>query len=349
MGPSFIIKNNRSGLNNLSYTDHFIFDEPDFNISRFKKAALELFLYQYAGNQVYRRFVDTLGVLPGSVREINDIPFLPIRFFKTHRVITGNDPAKITFISSGTSGTGDSTHLVTDPLLYEQSLMAGFQRIYGALEDWCVLALLPSYLERGGSSLVHMADLWIRATGHPDSGFYLHDHERLQQTLMRLESAGQKTLLLGVTYALLDFSERFPGRLEHVVIMETGGMKGRRKEMVRAEVHELLKQPWGIDAVHSEYGMTELLSQAYATKDGFFRCPPWMQILLRSEDDPLERTGYTPEKPLTGLVDIIDLANRNSCAFISTDDIGRLYPDGSFEILGRMDNSDLRGCSLMVV
>jgi hypothetical protein len=349
MGPSFISKNNRSGLNNLSYTDQFVSHSPDFNNSRFKDHALELFRYQYGSNQVYRQFVDTLGVMPENVSDIRQIPFLPIRFFKSHRVVTGSAPSKLTFISSGTSGAGDSRHYVTDPDLYNQSLLAGFVRNYGALEDWCILALLPSYLERGGSSLVHMADLWIRGTGHPDSGFYLHDHDRLHETLMRLESAGQKTLLLGVTYALLDFSERFPGKLQHVVVMETGGMKGRRREMVRAEVHECLKQRWGLDAVHSEYGMTELLSQAYAQKEGFFHCPPWMQVLLRAEDDPLERTGHPVGKPVTGLVDVIDLANRNSCAFISTDDIGRLYPDGRFEILGRMDNSDLRGCSLMAV
>lgn len=336
-------------MNNLSYTDQFVFQSPDFNNSRFKDCSLELFRYQYELNPVYRQFVDTLGVLPETVSDITQIPFLPIRFFKSHRVVTGNAPVKLTFISSGTSGAGDSTHHVTDPHLYEQSLMAGFRRIYGALEDWCILALLPSYLERGGSSLVHMADLWIRGTGHPDSGFYLNDHERLHKTLMRLESAGQKTLLLGVTFALLDFSERFPGKLLNVVVMETGGMKGRRREMVRAEVHELLKQRWALDHVHSEYGMTELLSQAYATRDGFFRTPPWMQVLLRAEDDPLERTGQPMDKPVTGLVDVIDLANRNSCSFISTDDIGRLHPDGSFEILGRLDNSDLRGCSLMAV
>ncbi len=311
--------------------------------------ALNVFHDQYRFNPLYHQFVEQLGVNPASVMEITEIPFLPIRFFKTHRVISGDDQITRIFRSSGTSGSGDSVHYVTDTAIYDRSLMAGFLRHYGDIENWCILALLPNYLEKGDSSLVYMADQWIRASGHPDSGFYLDQFDRLHETLERLESAGQKTMLLGVTFALLDFSERFPGRLQHTVVMETGGMKGRRREMIRAEVHDLLKQRWQLDVVHSEYGMTELLSQAYAPADGRFICPPWMRVMLRSEDDPLERTGPVPGKIQTGLVDIIDLANKNSCAFISTDDIGRLHPDGSFEIIGRMDNSDLRGCSLLAI
>lgn len=336
-------------MKNIFYPDLFDQNAPDFNKFDFKQAALEHFHHQYAKNPVYRRFADALGCHADLVNEIRDIPFLPIRFFKTHQVVTGEDPITRIFKSSGTSGAGDSLHHVTDTRLYDQSLMSGFRRNYGNIEDWCILALLPNYLEKGDSSLVYMADQWISSSGHPDSGFYLDQFDRLHETLSRLEASGQKTLLLGVTFALLDFSERFPGRLEHTVVMETGGMKGRRREMIRAEVHDILKHRWHLDAIHSEYGMTELLSQAYAPADGVFECPPWMRVLLRAEDDPLERTGPEAGKIITGLVDIIDLANVNACAFISTDDIGRLHPDGRFEIIGRMDNSDLRGCSLLAI
>ena len=336
-------------MKNVFYSEQFATRGSDFNHFDCTRSALDLFGTQYAGNAVFRLFVDTLGGSARQIKRVEDIPFLPIRFFKTHQVITGERSVERIFKSSGTSGAGDSCHYVTDTHVYDQSLMAGFLRNYGAIEDWCILALLPNYLEKGDSSLVYMADKWIRASGHPDSGFYLDQFDLLDQTLRRLESAGQKTLLLGVTFALLDFSERYPGKLEHTVVMETGGMKGRRREMIRAEVHDLLKLRWQLDAVHSEYGMTELLSQAYAPADGLFECPPWMRVLLRSEDDPLERTGPVPGKTITGLVDIIDLANQNACAFISTDDIGRLHPDGRFEVIGRMDNSDLRGCSLLAI
>ena len=336
-------------MKNVFYSDQFANPVSEFNNSDFTLAALDMFSYQYAGNEIYRRFVDTLGVVKHNISNLNQIPFLPIRFFKSHRVVTGDHGVRRIFRSSGTSGSGDSVHYVIDTQIYDQSLMAGFRQHFGDIEDWCILALLPNYLEKGDSSLVYMADQWIRVSRHPDSGFYLDQFDRLHETLQRLESAGQKTMLLGVTYALLDFSERYPGMLKHTVVMETGGMKGRRREMIRAEVHDLLKQRWQLDAVHSEYGMTELLSQAYAPEDGRFICPPWMRVLLRSEDDPLERTGPVSGKIQTGLVDIIDLANKHSCAFISTDDIGRLHPDGSFEIIGRMDNSDLRGCSLLAI
>ena len=336
-------------MKNVFYSDQFANPGLEFNNSDFILAALDMFRFQYGGNEIYRRFVDTLGAVPENISKLDEIPFLPIRFFKTHRVVTGMDEVRRIFKSSGTSGSGDSMHCVTDTSVYDRSLMAGFRQQYGDIEDWCILALLPNYLEKGDSSLVYMAEQWIRASRHPESGFYLDQFDRLNETLHRLESAGQKTLLLGVTFALLDFSERYPGILNHTVVMETGGMKGRRREMIRAEVHDLLKHRWHLDVVHSEYGMTELLSQAYAPADGCFICPPWMRVMLRSEDDPLERSGPVPGKILTGLVDIIDLANKNSCAFISTDDIGRLHPDGRFEIIGRMDNSDLRGCSLLAI
>jgi phenylacetate-coenzyme A ligase PaaK-like adenylate-forming protein len=336
-------------LKNLFYPDLIAHSALDFNNFDFKQAALDLFRYQFDTNPLYHRFAFSLDRSPEQVGSLQDIPFLPIRFFKTHRLVTGNAPVERIFKSSGTSGAGDSLHYVTDTNLYDQSLMAGFRQQYGNPKDWCILALLPNYLEKGDSSLVYMADQWIRASCHPDSGFYLDQFDRLNETLRRLEASGQQTLLLGVTFALLDFSERFPGHLKHTVVMETGGMKGRRREMIRVEVHELLKQRWQLDAVHSEYGMTELLSQAYAPAAGLFDCPPWMRVLIRAEDDPLERTGPVAGKIVTGLVDIIDLANQNACAFISTDDIGRLHPDGRFEIIGRMDNSDLRGCSLLAI
>ena len=328
---------------------HFEGADTEFNISDFTLSALDTFRYQYEGNPVYRRFVDILGRSPQEVRNLEDIPFLPIRFFKSHKVVTGNDPVRRVFRSSGTSASGDSLHHVTDTGLYDRSLMAGFWRNYGDPRNWCILALLPNYLEKGDSSLVYMADQWMRAGGHPDSGFYLDQFDRLHETLKRLEAAGQQTLLLGVTYALLDFSERFPGRLEHVVVMETGGMKGRKREMIRAEVHDILKERWQLEAIHSEYGMTELLSQAYAPTDGLFSTPPWMRVLIRAEDDPFAKTAIALDQPVTGLVDIIDLANSNACAFVSTDDVGRLHPDGRFEIIGRLDNSDLRGCSLLAI
>lgn len=331
------------------HPDQFVDLASEFNISAFSRAALDTFRYQYEGNPVYRRFVDILGCSPDAVQAIEDIPFLPIRFFKTHRIVTGHAPVRRVFRSSGTTSTIDSLHLVTDTGLYDRSLMAGFRRNYGDPGNWCILALLPNYLEKGDSSLVYMADQWIQAGGHPDSGFYLDQFDRLHETLCRLAAAGQQTLLLGVTYALLDFSERYPGRLDNVVVMETGGMKGRKREMVRAEVHDILKQRWQLDAIHSEYGMTELLSQAYAPADGIFGCPPWMRVMIRAEDDPFDRTSMAADGPVTGLVDIIDLANCNACAFISTDDIGRLHPDGRFEIIGRLDNSDLRGCSLLAI
>jgi hypothetical protein len=326
----------------------------DFNISRFENAALEMFRSQYAGNSVYRQFVDTLQEVRGeaaasfpSPASLTDIPFLPIRFFKTHRVATGDFTAAIRFTSSGTTQTGESSHFVKDLGLYEQSFMEGFRLFYGDIRNYCVLALLPAYLEREGSSLVYMADVLIRASGHPQSGFYLSQFEQLASTLLALEASGQPTILLGVTFALLDFAEAFPLALNHTIVMETGGMKGRKKELTREEVHGFLKERWGLREVHAEYGMTELLSQAYSKGGGRFFCPPWMRVLLRGEDDPLSLTLPEGTARKEGLINIIDLANQHSCAFIATDDLGRLYPNGSFEVIGRMDNADLRGCSLL--
>ena len=307
--------------------------------------ALEIFAFQYAENPLYRQYVQTLGVDPAAVNTLYDIPFLPVAFFKTHPVRTGAPwTPETVFESSGTTGMVTSRHEVKDLDLYKHSFTAAFQRAYGPIGDWCIIGLLPAYLERSNSSLVFMVDELIRASGHPDSGTYLYDHETLYGLLQRLEQQGQKTLLIGVTFALMDFAEKYEMKLQHTVIMETGGMKGRRKEITRAELHELLTRRLGVSSIHAEYGMTELLSQAYSSGGGLFRCPPWMKVLVRKEDDPLDISGEGE-----GIVNIIDLANIWSCAFIATDDVGRVYPDGSFEVSGRVDNSDIRGCSLLVV
>ena len=310
----------------------------------FGDAALELFRYQAKENVVYRAYLDALHIQPGTIRDIASIPFLPIRFFKTHEVKTGNMATALVFESSGTTGTQTSRHFVVDPGLYESSFTHGFERVYGPPAGYCIIGLLPSYLERQHSSLVYMVDQLIRMSGHPESGFYLHETAQLARKLEQLEQSGQKTILIGVTYALLDFAMQYPMKLQHTILMETGGMKGRRKELIREEVHQQLKAAFGVPGVHSEYGMTELLSQAYATGDGIYVCPPWMRILMRDEEDPL-----AIRQEGAGIINVIDLANRDSCAFIATEDAGKPAPGGGFEVLGRMDGSDLRGCSLLIV
>jgi hypothetical protein len=321
----------------------------DFNKSDFEDLALETFRFQYAGNRVYRSFCDLLRVDPEEVTSLARIPFLPISFFKSHRVVSGTFPDACVFESSGTTQSGNSRHHVKSLDLYRDSFMSCFRLFFGDPADWCILSLLPSYLERGNSSLVMMADALMEASGHPQSGFYLDQFDRLHGTLQQLESGGQKTILLGVTFALLDFSEQHPMDLHHTIVMETGGMKGRKREMTREEVHAQLKLQFGLASVHAEYGMTELLSQAYSFGDGLYRTPPWMRVLLREEDDPLSIVAAGNGAEASGIINIIDLANRDSCAFIATDDLGRLHKDGSFEVIGRIDNSDIRGCSLMVL
>lgn len=311
--------------------------------------AIDLFRRQYRMNPLLAAFSDRLGRHPEGVDGITAIPFLPISFFKTSDVVSGNFHPEAVFTSSGTSGTVGSRHLVERLADYRASFTEAFRLFYGEPSSWCILALLPSYLERGGSSLVLMADELIRHSGHPCGGFYLHDYEALKQTLQRLEREGQRTLLLGVTYALMDFADAHPMPLRHTVVMETGGMKGRRRERTRQDVHAHLKERLGLEAVHSEYGMTELLSQAYSHGEGLFRTPPWMRVLIRAEDDPFWVSDVNPDRIVTGAINVIDLANRSSCAFIATDDLGRLHPDGSFEVIGRIDNSDIRGCSLMYI
>lgn len=314
------------------------------NSVSFGQEALDIFNYQLNNNAVYRDFVQALGIRTQDVREVKDIPFLPVRFFKTHPVVTGDFSPEAVFESSGTTGMVSSRHMVRDVKLYEESFSRGFSVFYGDITDYCVIGLLPSYLERGHSSLVYMVDRLISQSGNPESGFYLDEYAKLASVLQSLEERGQPVLLIGVSFALLDFAELYPMTLKHTIIMETGGMKGRRKELIRQELHAILKSAFNQSSIHSEYGMTELLSQAYSKGDGVYRCPPWMKVLLRDDEDPLH-VMYTG----TGVVNVIDLTNIHSCSFIATDDAGKVYSDGSFEILGRTDGSDMRGCSLLVV
>jgi len=316
--------------------------------SGFSQLALDIFHFQYEANSVYNSYVNALGKTPSDVDEIEKIPFLPISFFKTDEIKTGRFNAEVIFKSSGTTQTINSQHHVKDVSIYTQSFTTAFKKIYGDPQKWCVLGLLPSYLEKGNSSLVYMVDDLIKQSRHPQSGFYLYDLDKLKETLLSLEKSNQKSLLIGVTYALLDFAEKFPVTLKNTIIMETGGMKGRREELTRMEVHDQLKKAFGKTEIHSEYGMTELLSQAYAKKEGRFECPPWMKVLIRDDEDPLT-VQHSASGVLSGAINIIDLANVYSCSFIATDDVGKLYPDKSFEVLGRMDGSDLRGCSLLTV
>jgi|TARA_R110000744_G_scaffold210458_1_gene329572 phenylacetate-coenzyme A ligase PaaK-like adenylate-forming protein len=311
----------------------------------FNATALTTFRAQCHENLVYQEFCRRLGKNVSSVKIIEDIPFLPIEFFKSKKVICGSFRPQITFTSSGTTGSEVSKHYVKNLELYENSYLTAFRHFYGEIEDYCVLALLPSYLEREGSSLIYMANDLINKSKHPQSGFYLDDIDRLQKTLVELDAQNTKTLLLGVSFALLDMAEKFQLKLKNTVVMETGGMKGRKKELIREELHQLLKDGFGVRAIHSEYGMTELLSQAYSQGNGRFLAPKWMKVLTRETEDPLtlQKVGKT------GGVNIIDLANRHSCSFIATQDLGKVHTDGSFEILGRFDHSDIRGCNLMVL
>lgn len=311
----------------------------------FHKTAMKIFRYQFEHNEVYQKYCLLLQKDPSNVRHLTEIPFLPIEFFKSKEILSSIEPIQETFTSSGTTGSATSKHHVTDLSFYEYSFRNGFSKFYGNIEDYAVLALLPSYLERDGSSLIYMVNDLIEGSNHPDSGFYLNDYEALAKKLIELDSDGQNVLLIGVTYALLDLIELQKFELKNTIVMETGGMKGKRKEMIREELHQILSKDFGVPKIHSEYGMTELLSQAYSLGDGIFECPPWMDILIRDTEDPL--TILEDEK--TGGINVIDLANFNSCSFIATQDLGKKYPDYSFEVLGRFDNSDIRGCNLMVL
>jgi phenylacetate-coenzyme A ligase PaaK-like adenylate-forming protein len=307
--------------------------------------ALKVFRFQYENNLVYREFCDFLKTDVQKVKTIQQIPFFPIQFFKSHEVVSNSNPIQTIFTSSGTTGMVTSKHLVTDVSIYEESYRKAFSQFYGNIEDYVVLALLPSYLEREGSSLIHMVDDLIQLSKHPESGFYLHNYDELIEKIIQLDQSGQNVILIGVTYALLDLIEKHSFQLENTIIMETGGMKGKRKEMIREELHQELCNGFGVKSIHSEYGMTELLSQAYSLGDGIFECPSWMQISIRDTEDAL---SYIREGK-TGGINVIDLANINSCSFIATQDLGKKYSNGSFEVVGRFDHSDIRGCNLMVV
>ncbi|NNK18703.1 MAG: acyl transferase [Maribacter sp.] len=311
----------------------------------FESLALDVFRFQIEKNAVYSLFCEHLGRTKNNTTTIKEIPFLPITFFKSKKIVTSKNKEQVIFSSSGTSGQTTSKHYVTNLALYEQSYLKSFETFYGDISSYCLMALLPSYLERGGSSLIYMVNDLIHKTNHGDSGFYLDEMDVLIQKLIKLDSQGMKVLLIGVSFALLDLVEEYQLNLKNTIVMETGGMKGRRKELIREELHAILKKGFGTQSIHSEYGMTELLSQAYSQGNGIFKNPPWMKVLIRDTEDPLSLQEYGK----TGGINVIDLANINSCSFIATQDLGKSYKDGSFEILGRFDNSDIRGCNLMVL
>jgi hypothetical protein len=326
--------------------DFKAFNHSIFNLqssSEFNEIALSLFRYQYKNNKIYKSFVDALGVSESKVYHPEQIPFLPVSFFKTHKIITGDFTEEVIFESSGTTGMETSKHYVVDADLYQQSFINGLNLFYSDLSQYTVFALLPSYLERGNSSLVYMVEKIMLQSNRQVGGFFLNDLKSLQQQLLDAQHKGMKIMLFGVTFALLDMTENFPVSIPEAIIFETGGMKGRRKEITRMELHEQLCKGFGVDKIHSEYGMTELLSQAWSAGDGIFMCPPWMEIMIADTNDPL---SYL-ETGRTGGINIIDLANFHSCSFIATQDLGRVFDDGTFEVLGRFDNSDIRGCSLL--
>lgn len=320
-----------------------------FNIAHpeeFENLALQVFQYQLEQNEVYCAFVSKVTKNIDEIKHSWQIPFIPIELFKSHEVVCGSIyKPEIVFTSSGTSGQQTSRHIVKDLLLYENSFAKSFELFFEKPEQYIILALLPSYLEREGSSLIYMTERLIAKSKHPESGFYLDEYEKLQLLLNQLKKENKKVLLLGVTYALLDLAEKYLINFPDLIVMETGGMKGKRKEMVREELHETLKKGFGVNKIYSEYGMTELLSQAYSKSEGVFQTPPWMKVLIRDTNDPL---SLLPEGK-TGGINVIDLANIHSCSFIATQDLGKVQQDGTFEVLGRFDNSDVRGCNLMVV
>jgi len=319
-----------------------------FNIEsqeQFTEIALKVFKHQFKNNKVYRSFCDLLYKHPSDISKIEDIPFLPIQFFKSRKVLSSLNQIDETFTSSGTTGYITSKHFVTNINVYKESYLKGFAHFYGNIEDYVVLALLPNYLERKGSSLVFMVNDLIKKTKNSESGFYLNNLDDLAQKLINLDKKNQKVLLIGVSFALLDLVEKQQFNLKSTIVMETGGMKGRRKELIRDELHQILQNGFGVKEIHSEYGMTELLSQGYSNGNGIFETPPWMQILTRDTEDAL--TINSKEK--NGGINVIDLANYNSCSFIATQDLGKVNQNGTFEIIGRFDNSDIRGCNLMVL
>lgn len=311
----------------------------------FEQLALEIFRFQAAGCPVYREYLALLGVEPGKIDSIYSIPFMPISFFRDHTVLTGDGPTAGIFLSSGTTGVIQSRHHVKDPAIYDRSLEETFRLFYGDPSNYAITGLLPSYMEREGSSLIYMVNRLMQQSGNNMGGFFLNDHDALFMAIERARSAGLQVLLIGVTFALLDLAERYPLDLSDLIIMETGGMKGRRQEMIREEVHEIIMNALGVSSVHSEYGMTELFSQAYSKGQGLFMTPPWMKVLIRDSHDP---ATHTDEPGASGGISIIDLANLWSCSFIATADLGRMHPGGLFEVQGRFDEADIRGCNLLV-
>lgn len=316
------------------------------NESTFETIALEIYRYQFDNNPVYGKFCKILGKIPDVVTDLAEIPFLPITFYKSHKIVTSAFQPELIFQSSGTTGPNSSYHYVKNKGIYEKSFNKCFELFYGKVDKYCILGLLPSYLEKGNSSLVYMVNSLIQQSNHSRSGFYLYELEHLYQSLEELKKENQKVILFGVTYALLEFAQRFPLLFDSMIVIETGGMKGRGRELTRQELNNELCRSFGVANIHSEYGMTELLSQAYAI-NGLFQSPPWMKILVRDETDPFSLK--VPGQTTSGAINVIDLANIYSCSFIATDDVGRLYSNGSFEVLGRMDNSDIRGCSLLAL
>ncbi len=341
----FLKKSGNSNKVTLGFTMDYNFIFEIQTAADFEEAALRVFKHQYINNPVYQRFCNLLGMAKGSVTQSNQIPHLPISFFKTKKILSNHKTEQLRFGSSGTTGSVVSNHYVTDVNVYEQSFKKAFHQFYGAPDSYTILALLPSYQERQDSSLIYMVQHLIEASNNPHSGFYLHDTERLATTLKNVDATGQKILLIGVSFALLDLVEQHQFNLKNTIIMETGGMKGRRKELIRSELHNILQKGFGVPKIHSEYGMTELLSQAYSKGDGIFQCPPWMRVTTRDTEDAL--TIIDVDK--TGGINVMDLANYHSCAFIATQDLGKVQKDRSFEILGRFDHSDIRGCNLMAL
>ncbi len=322
-------------------------EEQIFNVGKenFEELAVSISKYQYATIPIYKKYMDALGISVSSITSLQTIPFLPIQFFKTHQVISESAQGDFTiFESSGTTGQIASKHFVQDINLYKRSFSNCFEFFFGQVNEYCILGLLPSYLERGNSSLVYMVDNLIRESKHSSSGFYLHNHAELYKTILDLEEKKQASVLIGVTYALLDFAEKYPMQLNYTVIIETGGMKGRREELLRDEVHTILKKSFEVPQIYSEYGMTELLSQAYLLRDGIFHSPNWMKLMVRDINDPFQVATVGK-----GVLNVIDLANIHSCCFIATDDVGEVFADGSFLVNGRLDAADLRGCSLMLL
>jgi len=323
------------------------FSDRLFNIRderTFNETALDIFRFQYEQNRTYRQYADAVGTDPAAIVHFSQVPFLPILFFKTASVISGNMPAVKTFLSSGTTGTERSNHPVTDLDVYRTSLHLGFEKFYGSLADYDIFGLMPSPAENPDSSLIFMVNEWITRSGSELSGFYLNNYQKLAEILQNRKSSKRKSLVIGLSYALMDFSEYFQTSSADLIIMETGGMKGKRKEMIREDLHDHLAKKFGIAVIHSEYGMTELLSQAYSKGKGKFHAPGWMKVLTRDSNDPF--LLFPHEK--TGCLNIIDLANLNSCSFIATEDLGKTFEDGSFEMLGRFDSSAVRGCNLMI-